>query len=311
MRKLIKILDVNIDRVNLAQAVDRIRLLIARTQSSLVVTPNSEMLALAAEDRELARILNSADLATADGIGVVIASKILGEPLPERVAGFDLISLLFKEFAQENLNFYFLGGKPGIVDRAAANLKNKYPDPKELLIEGLKEEGLDPDPSNMEVYYATRGTSEFSKRNAEWLRQHWRKKLGVEITIDMMEWNMMWDKVDQKDYDIVTAGWGPYYNDPNALLQIYDPEDGYFDSSKSGWNNSNSEKYHELLKEASKLTDNKKRAELFLEAEKLLIGKSVIAPTYVGISSTFISKDIGGYYISPHAYTDYTEIYIK
>ncbi len=127
MRKLIKILDVNIDRVNLEQAVERIRELIARDQSSLVVTPNSEMLAMAAEDRELARILNSADLATADGIGVVIASKILGEPLEERVAGFDLISLLFKKFAEEDINFYFLGGKPGIVDRAAANLKNRYP----------------------------------------------------------------------------------------------------------------------------------------------------------------------------------------
>ena len=128
MRKLIKILDVNIDRVNQKQAVERVRELIAnQSQSSLVVTPNSEMLALAAEDRELARILNSADLATADGIGVVIASKILGEPLEERVAGFDLISCLFKEFAEEDFNFYFLGGKPGIVDQAAANLKKEYP----------------------------------------------------------------------------------------------------------------------------------------------------------------------------------------
>jgi len=127
LRKLIKILGVNIDRVNQKQAVERIRELIAQAQSSLIVTPNSEMIALAAEDRELARILNSADLAAADGIGVVIASKILEEPLEERVAGFDLISRLFKEFADEDFNFYFLGGKPGIVDRAAVNLKKKYP----------------------------------------------------------------------------------------------------------------------------------------------------------------------------------------
>ena len=129
MRKLIKILGVNIDRVNMQQAVERLRNLAAdRSQPSLVVTPNSEMLAVAAEDQKLAAILNSADLATADGIGVVIASRILGKPLEERVAGFDLISALFKELAEENINFYFLGGKPGIVDRAAANLKAKYPD---------------------------------------------------------------------------------------------------------------------------------------------------------------------------------------
>ena len=141
MRKLIKILEVNIDRLNMKQAVERVRELSAdHSQSSLVVTPNSEMLALAAEDRELARILNSADLATADGIGVVIASKIMGEPLEERVAGFDLISLLFKEMAAEDINFYFLGGKPGVVDRAVANLKNDYP---ELTISGYHHGYLD------------------------------------------------------------------------------------------------------------------------------------------------------------------------
>jgi len=110
------------------QSVARVRELIFETpKTSLVVTPNSEMIAMAAEDRELARILNSADLATADGIGVVIASKILGKPLAERVAGFDLISCLFKEFAEEDINFYFLGSKPGIVDRAVENLKKDYP----------------------------------------------------------------------------------------------------------------------------------------------------------------------------------------
>jgi len=141
LRKLIKILEVNIDRLNMKQAVERVRELSAdHSRSSLVVTPNSEMLALAAEDRELARILNSADLATADGIGVVIASKIMGEPLEERVAGFDLVSLLFKELAAEDINFYFLGGKPGVVDMAVANLKSDYP---ELTISGYHHGYLD------------------------------------------------------------------------------------------------------------------------------------------------------------------------
>lgn len=196
-------------------------------------------------------------------------------------------------------------GKNQIIKR----LQDKYPDPKSLLIEGLKEEGFDLDPAKMKIEYATRGTSEYSKRSAEWLQQQWREKLGVEIIIDMMEWNIMWDKVDQGDYDIATAGWGPYYNDPNALLQIYDPYDGYFDSSKSGWTGSNAEKYHKLLKEASVTTNNKKRAELYLEAEELLVGTGVLVPTYVNTYSTFLFEDVHGYYINPHAYTDYTKIY--
>lgn len=128
MRELIKILNVNIDRTNMEQSVERVRELINdHKKSSLIVTPNSEMIAMAAADLELAGILNSADLATADGIGVVIASKILGEPLEERVAGFDLINSLFKEFADQDINFYFLGSKPGIVDLAVKNLQKDYP----------------------------------------------------------------------------------------------------------------------------------------------------------------------------------------
>ena len=185
----------------------------------------------------------------------------------------------------------------------------KYPDPKELLIEGLKEEGFDPDPSKMEVRLATRGTGEYSKKAAEWFLQEWEEKLGVRITIDMMEWNIMWDKVDQGDYDICTSGWGPYYNDPNALLEIYHPTDGYFNSTKSGWTGPDAEKFAELLEQASLSPDNQERAELLLEAEKLLVGTGVIAPTYVGTANTFLAKYVKGFYTNPHAQLDYTKIY--
>ena len=191
------------------------------------------------------------------------------------------------------------------------DLQEEYPDPKALLVEGLKEEGLDPDPSKMEIRYATRGTSEYSKKSAEWLLQEWQEKLGVTITIDMMEWNIMWDKVDEGDYDICTAGWGPYYNDPNALLEIYDPVEGYFDSKKSGWTGSDADKYHELIEKASLSTDDKERAELFHEAEKILVGTGVIAPVYCGKATYYKANYLKGYYLSPNAGVDYTKIYIE
>lgn len=190
-------------------------------------------------------------------------------------------------------------------------LAEEYPDPKELLIEGLKEEGLDPDPANMDVSYSTRGTGEFSKKIGEWLLQEWEQTLGVRIKIDMVEWNVMWDKVDAGDYDIATAGWGPYYNDPNALLQVYEPQDGYFNSAKSGWDNEDAKRYSEILKEASMSTDNQERAELFVEAEKLLVGTGVIAPTYVHTFSTFKADYVKGYHANPHSAIDYSLIYIS
>lgn len=190
-------------------------------------------------------------------------------------------------------------------------LMKKYPDPKALLIEGLKEEGLDPDPAKMDISYATRGTTEYSKKSAEWLLQQWQEKLGVEIKIDMIEWNVMWDRVDAGDYDICTAGWGPYYNDPNAILELYEPVNGYFNSTKSGWTGPDAERYAEILEEASNSPDNQKRAELFVEAEKLLVGTGVIAPTYCKTSTVFLAKYVKGYYTNPHSSIDYSLMYIS
>lgn len=191
------------------------------------------------------------------------------------------------------------------------DLAEQYPNPKDLLIEGLKEEGLDPDPANMEINYATRGTAEYSKKSAEWLLQEWRENLGVEITIDMMEWNIMWDKVDEGDYDICTSGWSPDYNDPNTLLNIYDPVNGYFDSSKSGWTGKDADEYHELMESASLSTDDKERADFFYEAEKILVGTGVVVPVYTGLSTTYIANYIKGYNISPNAGVDYTKVYVE
>lgn len=188
-------------------------------------------------------------------------------------------------------------------------LAEEHTDLKALLIEGLKEEGLDPDPAKMEVSYTTRGTSEFSKKSAEWLTQMWKEKLGVNVLIDMIEWNVMWDRVDQGDYDICTSGWGPYYNDPNGLLSLFHPEDGYFNSKKSGWVGEDAERFGELIDLAGNETDQKKRAQYFYEAEQLLIGKAVIAPTYLQFGNQYLANYVKGYYTNPNTYTDLRYMY--
>ncbi len=191
------------------------------------------------------------------------------------------------------------------------DLMEEHPDPKALLIEGLKEEGLDPDPAKVDLSFSTRGTSELSKKIGEWYLQQWQEKLGITIKIDMVEWNVMWDKVAAGDYDISSAGWGPYYNDPNALLQTYDPVDGYFNSSKSGWEGEDAQKYSEILKQAANSSDNQERAELFVEAEKLLVGKALIAPTHCYTITTFKAKYVKDYYPSSHSPVDHSLIYIS
>lgn len=142
MRDVLKILEVNIDRLDMQGAVERVKNLLKKDDPSLIVTPNSEMLAAAAEDAELARILNSADLAVPDGAGVILASKIMGQKLPERVAGYDLITELFAQLENEDCSFYFLGSKPGIVDKSVTELKKRHPN---LNIAGYHHGYLDKD----------------------------------------------------------------------------------------------------------------------------------------------------------------------
>ncbi|WP_313233849.1 peptide ABC transporter substrate-binding protein [Tissierella praeacuta] len=222
-----------------------------------------------------------------------------GEPLYSLMPG---ITNVGDELYSERTN-----GKNQVL----RELMKQYPDPKALLIEGLIEEGLDPDPAKMDISYATRGTTEYSKKSAEWLLQQWKEKLGVEIKIDMIEWNVMWDRVDAGDYDICTAGWGPYYNDPNALLELYDPVNGYFNTAKSGWDGPDADRFVEILEKASNTPDNQERAELFVEAEKILVGTGVIAPTYSKSLTTFLAKYVKGYYVNPHSSLDYSLIYIS
>ena len=84
----------------------------------MVFTPNPEIILETQKDAKLRDLMNRADLLLPDGIGVVIASKILGTPLPERVPGYDFVCRLL----QTGRSFYFFGGKPGVAERAANRL---------------------------------------------------------------------------------------------------------------------------------------------------------------------------------------------
>ncbi len=93
----------------------------------LVVTPNPEIVMTARGDEELRRILNAADLAVADGVGLVWAARRLGTELPGRVAGFDLLVEVLRRGARDGLRVFLLGAKPGVAEAAAARLEADHP----------------------------------------------------------------------------------------------------------------------------------------------------------------------------------------
>ncbi|MHB8170287.1 MAG: WecB/TagA/CpsF family glycosyltransferase [Thermincolia bacterium] len=123
----IDILGVGVHKVTLDEAVKLVMRFTIDKNINLVVTANPEIVMLSLEDRQFKDILNQASLVTADGIGLVIAGKILGQPLPQRVTGIDLVSRLFEEGSRRGIGFYFLGAAPGVAETAARNLSDKYP----------------------------------------------------------------------------------------------------------------------------------------------------------------------------------------
>ncbi len=187
------------------------------------------------------------------------------------------------------------------------NLKDKY-DPKELLIEGMKELGLGEDPSKLEIHYMTRGTTEFSKKTAEWMKQNLETNLGIKFVIDMTEWNIMYDLIDAGDYQIAQGGWTADYDDPSNFLDNYHYEDGYYGESKIHWADDKAKEYAKLVDDAKASTDDQERAELYVKAEKILLEESPVSPQYASKLRRLVGKYVEGYYVNPLAYPNYVGV---
>ena len=126
--KKIEILGIPVVDTTKAEFVDHvIDEMQERTKPICIVTANPEIIMLAKENKTYEECLLNSNYVVADGIGVVIGSKILGTPLKERTPGFELVHD-FSRTANKNYNrFFFYGGKPGIAERAAENAKALYP----------------------------------------------------------------------------------------------------------------------------------------------------------------------------------------
>jgi N-acetylglucosaminyldiphosphoundecaprenol N-acetyl-beta-D-mannosaminyltransferase len=122
-----KVLGHEVDRLGLDETVERCHDVILRAEGAHHVSLNAAKLVRARADARLGEILRTADLVSADGQSIVWASRILGDPLPERVAGVDLMFRLLELAEDEGLGVFFLGGSPGALATAVENLGTRYP----------------------------------------------------------------------------------------------------------------------------------------------------------------------------------------
>ncbi len=125
MNEKISILGLKVDKITMQEALIRFEEMLQTEGLKFIVTPNSEILEAATKNDELKEIINKADMVIPDGIGLVYASKIKGQPLQERVTGIDFSFNALHTIKALGKTAYFLGGKPGIAEAAADNIRKQ------------------------------------------------------------------------------------------------------------------------------------------------------------------------------------------
>jgi N-acetylglucosaminyldiphosphoundecaprenol N-acetyl-beta-D-mannosaminyltransferase len=118
---------VPITPLTLGETVAAVSKLIAAREPAYFITANTHYAMLTAENPDLSSINQQAAFIVADGAPLVWASRWRGQPLPERIAGSDLIFELCAKSAQEGYRVFFFGGAAGVAEEAAERLQMRYP----------------------------------------------------------------------------------------------------------------------------------------------------------------------------------------
>ena len=123
----INILGVAFDALTLGEAEERADALLCSGAGGYIVTANPEIVLRCREDAAYAAAVNGAKLVLADGVGDLCAARILGTPLPGRVAGADLVPRLLARLAERGGSVFLYGARPGVAERAGESLQSACP----------------------------------------------------------------------------------------------------------------------------------------------------------------------------------------
>ena len=122
----ITICDIPVDALSMKETVALIDTSIKEKRTLHHVVINAVKVANAQKDKELRDSIINCDIINADGQGIVWASHLMGTPLPERVAGIDLMEELVKLAAERKYRLFFLGAKEEIVKSVVNIYTDKY-----------------------------------------------------------------------------------------------------------------------------------------------------------------------------------------
>lgn len=132
MNNYVNILGIKFSKLNLKETINLIDKKISEYSGSMfhIITANPEIAVQIQEDPNLKKISLEADLITPDGIGIVLASKLKHNPVPERVTGYDLFLKCLEMGNKKGWSFYLLGSDEDVNRKASRYIAENHPNVK-------------------------------------------------------------------------------------------------------------------------------------------------------------------------------------
>src|SRR5436190_11895518 len=125
----IDVLGVGVHNCDEDGAVEAIQGFLREQPSRLhqVVTVNPEFVMEARRNPAFRKVVNTADLATPDGAGIILAGRLMGRPFKGRATGVAIVDRLAALSAQDGYRLFLLGAAPGVAEQAAREFARRYP----------------------------------------------------------------------------------------------------------------------------------------------------------------------------------------
>jgi len=204
----------------------------------------------------------------------IVGNKNIRKALTYAVDRGTLIKNVFKNNSLPALsltNPVVAGEKKSFQEEVGNLIKdNNSEEAKKLFAKGLEELGLKETPKLSILCDDT----DVAKRDAAAYQEYWKKNLGIEVEVLSMPFKSRLQRMTDKDFQVVIAGWGPDYNDPMTFLDMFETGNGNNHTSYSN------PEYDKILGEIRAETNTTKRFEKLRSLEKILMEDLPIGPIY-------------------------------
>ena len=123
-----KLLRCNFSNLTKEETIDKIVKSIDQNKKIVYMDINADKIVTIYKDPTMQKYVDEADIVNPDGMAVFWASKFLGKPLKERIAGVDLFVELIKVSAEKGYRIYFLGAKQEVIELMIEKIRREYGD---------------------------------------------------------------------------------------------------------------------------------------------------------------------------------------